>query len=138
KIVDGCPVSLIREVLDDGTDILVGHAWELEGSGHWEERSGKADERPRESGFPDHLAPSHHGRGIMTDAVHTMLHKWGIPRMAVRRMVIEVLAGNQGSVRVFEKNGSKFRRNYDDVLNVRGKIWSVHVLDWSLEEEESK
>ncbi|KAJ7492075.1 hypothetical protein FB451DRAFT_1216897, partial [Mycena latifolia] len=41
KIVDGCPVRVIREVREDGTDIFLGdidiklarHSWELESSG---------------------------------------------------------------------------------------------------------
>lgn len=34
----------------------------------------------------DFLAPSHHGRGIMTDAVRTVLHEWGVPRMGICHM----------------------------------------------------
>ncbi|KAJ7508528.1 GNAT domain-containing protein [Mycena galericulata] len=114
KIVDACPVGHIQEVKEDGTEIFVGNIditltqrrWELEGTG----RESQPIPR-RDPNDPDiwtvgyYLAPSHHGQGIMSDAFQTLLHQWGIPRMGVRRMVVSTLAGNTGSVRVFEKNG---------------------------------
>jgi RimJ/RimL family protein N-acetyltransferase len=72
----------------------------------------------------------------MTDAVLTVLHEWGIPRMGVRRMCATTLEGNQGSVRVFEKCGFKFRETLANRLNVKGEMKGVHVLDWSWEDVE--
>lgn len=51
------------------------------------------------------LASSHHGRGIMSAVLATLLKEWVIPRMGVRNIRVEAMVGNVGSVRVFEKNG---------------------------------
>ncbi|KAJ7110377.1 hypothetical protein C8R43DRAFT_1042433 [Mycena crocata] len=71
----------------------------------------------------------------MSDAFQTLLRQWGIPRMGVRRMVVTTLAGNTGSVKVFEKNGFRFRKTIDEALEVRGTMRGVHVLEWSLDAE---
>ncbi|KAJ7765315.1 acyl-CoA N-acyltransferase, partial [Mycena metata] len=117
KIVDFCPVGHIREIQEDSTELLIGNIdidlaqqpWELEGRS----KQGPPRRDPSDPDiwtFGDYLAPSHHGRGIMSDAVQTVMQKWAIPRMGVRRMVVNALEGNIGSVRVFEKNGFKFRK----------------------------
>ncbi|KAJ7455930.1 acyl-CoA N-acyltransferase [Mycena galericulata] len=144
KIVDACPVSSIREVKEDGTEIFLGsidislaeQPWELEGTDRYSQRSARRDpDNPDIWTLGDYLAPSHHGQGIMSDAFQTLLHKWGIPRMGVRRMVVTTLAGNTGSVRVFEKNGFKFRKTIDEAIDVRGTMRGVHVLEWTLDKE---
>ncbi|KAJ7492083.1 hypothetical protein FB451DRAFT_1216925 [Mycena latifolia] len=144
KIVDGCPVSTIREVKDDGTDVflgsivldLAGQPWELEGSGRLSQETPRRDPSdPDIWTLGDYLAPSHHRQGIMSDGFKTLLREWGIPRMGVRRMVVTALAGNKGSVGVFEKNGFKLRKTIDDAIDVRGTMRGVHVLEWTLEDE---
>lgn len=69
----------------------------------------------------------------MTDAVDTVLHDWAIPRMNVRHMLLAVFEGNVGSVKVFLKNGFKIKATYKDFKEVKGKIRSVHVLEWKYE-----
>ncbi|KAJ7762383.1 acyl-CoA N-acyltransferase [Mycena maculata] len=147
KIVDGCPVCIIREVKEDGTDIFLGsidlslaeQPWELEGTGRISQGTPRRDPRdPDIWTLGDYLAPSHHRQGIMSDALQTLVHQWGIPRMGVRRMVVTTLAGNKGGVGVFEKNGFKFRKTVDDVLEVRGTMRGVHVLEWTLPVDEEK
>ncbi|CAK5280769.1 unnamed protein product [Mycena citricolor] len=142
KTVDGCPVRSIREVREDGTDVFLGdigfmlsyQTFELEPLGRTKQDAPRRDpERPDVWSCGDYLAPSHHGLGIMSDAFGTVLRKWGIPRMGVKQMVVSASKGNQGSVRVFEKNGFKLRDTYPDALVVRGILTSVHVLDWTLE-----
>ncbi|KAF8204428.1 GNAT domain-containing protein [Mycena galopus ATCC 62051] len=139
KIVDGCPVRTIREVKEDGTDIFLGditfdladEPWELEGTGRLKQETPRRDPHdPDIWTLRDYLAPSHHGQGIMSDAVNTLLHLWGIPRMGVRCMVETIMDGNNGSVRVFEKQGFKLRKTIMDVLDVRGTMRGVHVLEW--------
>jgi len=78
----------------------------------------------------DYLAPSHHGQGIMTDALDTLLSEWAIPRMGVRRIIATALEGNRGSVRVFEKCGFVLTRNLERFSEVRG-IHNAHVLEWN-------
>ncbi|KAJ7045040.1 acyl-CoA N-acyltransferase [Mycena alexandri] len=144
KIVDFCPVGSIREVLEDGTEVFIGsivihlaeQPWELEGTGRLKQETPRRDAGdPDIWTFGDWLAPSHHGRGIMSDAIQTVMQKWAIPRMGVRRIVVTAIEGNAGSVRVFEKNGFAFRKTIADVLNVRGTMRSVHVVEWRLEDE---
>ncbi|KAJ7242581.1 acyl-CoA N-acyltransferase [Mycena haematopus] len=126
KIVDGCPVRTIREVREDGTE-----PWELEGTGRASQGTPRRDPNdPDIWTLGDYLAPSHHGQGIMSDAFNTLLHQWGVPRMGVRRMVVTTLEGNKGSVRVFEKQGFKFRKTIEDAMEVRGTMRGVHVLEW--------
>ncbi|KAJ7665086.1 hypothetical protein DFH06DRAFT_1186597 [Mycena polygramma] len=48
---------------------------------------------------------------------------------------IWTLGSNQGSVRVIEKNGFKFRKTIDDAIDVRGTKRGVHVLEWNLHDE---
>jgi RimJ/RimL family protein N-acetyltransferase len=78
----------------------------------------------------DYLAASHHRQGIMTDAVDTMLQDWAIPRMNVRHMFVSAFEGNEGSVKVFLKNGFKMKATYKDLLEVKGKIRGFHLLEW--------
>ena len=66
----------------------------------------------------------------MTDAVDTVLHEWAIPRMNVRHMLITAFEGNEGSVKVFLKNGFKMKAAYKDLIEVKGKVHGVHVLEW--------
>ncbi|KAJ7070497.1 GNAT domain-containing protein [Mycena amicta] len=144
-IVDGCPVNYLREIQDDGTELFIGaidftlsrHPFELEGSGRTPADVG--DKPLRDPQNPDiwtvgnYLAPSHHGRGIMSDAFKTVLTMWAVPRMGVRKMVVNALEGNIGSVKVFEKNGFRLReKSADAMVNARGVMKPVHVLDWVL------
>ncbi|KAF7302876.1 N-acetyltransferase domain-containing protein [Mycena kentingensis (nom. inval.)] len=143
-LFDGCPTRIIRELHDDGTDTflgdicidLAGHWWELEGSGLTTQ-----PDAPRRSSDPndldiwtigDYLAPSYHRRGIVSDALQTLITQWAVPRMGVRRMVVTTLKGNKASVGVFEKHGFVFRKMIEDALDVRGVSTSVHVLEWGL------
>ncbi|KAJ7201367.1 acyl-CoA N-acyltransferase [Mycena pura] len=143
KIVDGSPVQTIREIKEDGMDIFLGcidltlaqQWWALEGSGRTNQEAPRRDPRdPDIWTVGDYLTPSHHGQGIMSDAFKTLLSQWGVPRMGIRLMVVTVLKGNKGSVKVLEKNGFEFRKTIDDALDVRGTMRGVHVLEWRLEE----
>jgi len=105
KLVGDFPVRSIREVKEDGSDIFIGDIGISRcGDGEffgtdgvdWSHREMRAKENiDRKLGdltiiwdFGDFLAPSHHGRGIMSDAVGTVLNEWAIPRMGVHRMFV--------------------------------------------------
>ncbi|KAF7302920.1 N-acetyltransferase domain-containing protein [Mycena kentingensis (nom. inval.)] len=148
KTVNGCPVTQIRELLPDGSDVFIGaidftlarHPFELEGTGRTPAQIDAGPQRdpanPDVWTVGDYLAPSHHGRGIMSDAFRTLLTLWGIPRMGIRKMAVNALKGNGGSVRVFEKYGFRLREykaGEEPVVNARGFMKPVDVLDWSLE-----
>ena len=70
----------------------------------------------------------------MTDAVETMLHDWAIPRMNVHYMMVSAVGGNEGSVKVFLRNGFKMKGTYKDHYEVKGKIRDLHVLEWKYSE----
>jgi RimJ/RimL family protein N-acetyltransferase len=73
----------------------------------------------------------------MSDAFLTVLHKWYIPRVGVRRIVVTTLEGNEASAGMFQRNGFKFRKTVKGCVDVRGTLQGVHVLEWNYEEESS-
>ncbi|KAK0481810.1 hypothetical protein IW261DRAFT_1583758 [Armillaria novae-zelandiae] len=146
RIVDDCPVRYIREVREDGTDVFIGDVaiirctmMDLTTSSEisQEEKDRLLVENiSRPAGDPkivwtigNYLSSSHHGRGIMTDVYATLLESWAIPRMGVRRMIGTAFEGNQGSVRVFEKNGFVMKRTIPNYKEAKGVMRSLHVLN---------
>jgi len=151
KIVKECPVSFLREIKEDGSDVFIGSLGistclygELMGPDgvDWENKKKLEDENNSlKTGdariiwcFGDYLAASHHRQGIMTDAVDTVLHDWAISHMNVRHMLLTVFEGNVGSVKVFLKNGFKIKATHKDYKENKGKMRSVHVLEWNYAE----
>ncbi|KAH9483136.1 hypothetical protein JR316_0005238 [Psilocybe cubensis] len=127
-ILENCPVLAIREVHEDGTDTyigdigfmrcMLGELLTTEGVFDWENKKLREEENNKlATGDPRIIwsfgAPSHHGRGIMTDAVRTMLHEWGVPRMRIRHMWVSTFTDNEASVKV-----------------VKGKMRGVNALEW--------
>lgn len=90
----------------------------------------------------DYLAPSHHGRGIMTAAVHALIHGWMVPRMGVKHISVNMTKGNAPSVRVFEKNGFKLIGTTIDCKEMPeergGGKYGLHVMEWRAEWAESE
>jgi len=147
KIVKECPVSYLREVKEDGSDVFIGSLavttclygelmgpdgvdWENKKKLEDENNSLKAGDARIVWSFGDYLAASHHRKGIMTDAVDTMLNDWAIPRMNVRHLLLSVFEGNEGSVKVFLRNGFKMKATYKEYKEDKGKIRGAHVLEW--------
>ncbi|TFK26696.1 acyl-CoA N-acyltransferase [Coprinopsis marcescibilis] len=151
-VIGSCPVDAIRLVLPGGTDALIGgihitrcdHGEFLGPGGpetiDWDNcKEWQEDNASLEPGDPEivwtmgvYLSPEFHGRGIMTDAVNTVLHDWAIPRMGVRRMLVFTFENNIGSVKVFLKNGFKLLYTAKEHMTVRGRIRNVNVLEWKL------
>ncbi|KAJ6453120.1 hypothetical protein C8R45DRAFT_847360, partial [Mycena sanguinolenta] len=141
-VAENCPVRSIRELQPDGTDVYIGNItfkrcnWlEVQGS---ERHRLMAENNARPTGDPeitwqvsDFLASSHHRRGIMTAALATVLKEWAIPRMRVHRLHVSVFTGNNGSVRVFEKNGFVLVKTLENCIEIRGEKRSLHILDWT-------
>ncbi|KAH9964185.1 hypothetical protein BC827DRAFT_1128120, partial [Russula dissimulans] len=111
KLVGACPVRSILEENDDGSYIYLGDCGiirnRFEDVMGVEERARLVQENnARPVGDPDiiwtmgdYLRPSHHGKGIMTAVLGTLLKTWGILLM------------NICCVRVFEKNGFVLRKS---------------------------
>ncbi|KIJ65536.1 hypothetical protein HYDPIDRAFT_88525 [Hydnomerulius pinastri MD-312] len=141
KVVGGCPVRHIREVLDDGTDVYIGDVGVSRGLYEdvfdpaerdkvVEENNSKTIGDPTiRWAFGDYLAPSHHGRGIMSIAVGLILSSWVIPRMG-RNIVVFTFAENVGSERVFLKNGFVKEAIIDNGKVVRGEKKKLNHLVW--------
>jgi len=144
--VGGCPVTVLREVKEDGTQVMVGdiiikrsgftHLLENE-----TERMKLVEENnERAAGDPDivwtmadYVAGPYHGRGIMTAAIRTVLHQWAIPRMNARTIRTEVFSGNVGSCRVFQKNGFVLEETLSDFTRVTSagiKYVGMDILVW--------
>ncbi|PFH52334.1 hypothetical protein AMATHDRAFT_140370 [Amanita thiersii Skay4041] len=147
---NGCPVRHLREIGDDGTETFIGdvgffrctHGEFMGPNGlDWDAKAAYEENNNQLSaGDPnilwslgDYLVSSHHGRGIMTDAVNTLLHEWAIPRMNIRKLLVSAMKGNHGSVKVFLNNGFKLTRTIDEYKVVKGGLSGLHVLKWELE-----
>ncbi|KZT74974.1 hypothetical protein DAEQUDRAFT_807252 [Daedalea quercina L-15889] len=142
KVVGRCPVHALREVAEDGTETLIGDItirrcdFAHEGA----QRDMRREENEaRPVGDPtivwcigDWLASSHHGRGIMSAALRTLMTEWAIPRMNVRVVRAEAYTENFASTRVFEKFGFVQERIADDVVTTNsGVTWhGVRLLWW--------
>jgi len=142
QFVNDCPVRHLREVKEDGTDILIGDIGFRRGP--FEEVLDKVERKRmqeenacKQVGDPtiqfavgDWLAASHHGRGIMTATMGLLISAWAIPRMGARHVVAHPFAGNIGSVRVFEKNGFTNKGLFDNGKMVRGERKLLTLLEW--------
>jgi hypothetical protein len=51
--------------------------------------------------------------------------------MGMHRMRVNVLTGNIGSVKVFEKNGFVLTSTAESI-NLRGNLVGIHFLEWKL------
>ncbi|KAJ3510912.1 hypothetical protein NMY22_g15820 [Coprinellus aureogranulatus] len=150
--VGAVPVSAIRKVNEDGTDVMIGaidlsrnqDCGELVRGEDGEYRIDKSVKeesekinRDREAGDPeiiwdfgDYVAPAYHGRGIMTACIKTILHKWAVPRMNAHIVRGAAFSGNIGSQKTFLKNGFKHIATLVDHIHVRGETKSLEVLEW--------
>ncbi len=87
------------------------------------------------SSYADYLLSSHHGRGIMSDAVDTMIHDLGRPYLRVENIVSTTFFGNDGSMKVFLKNGFELTRRLANHVEVRGKTYSLNVFEYRFSEQ---
>ncbi|KAF9486333.1 hypothetical protein BDN70DRAFT_869824 [Pholiota conissans] len=149
-VPDNCPVRYLREVKENGSEVFIGDLGmmrcmhgELMGPDgvDWENKK-KLEEENNDIpvGDPriiwsigDFLVTSHHRQGIMTDAVQTVLHEWAIPRMKVRHMWVSAYTSNDGSVKVFLKNGFKIIKTIENHHEAKGKMRGLHLMEWRYE-----
>lgn len=72
----------------------------------------------------------------MTLALGTLIEQWMKPRMGATKICASVFKGNQGSVRVFEKNGFVLEKTLEKHKVIQeskgGGLTSVHVLQCQL------
>jgi len=140
-----CPVQSIREVKDDGEEIFIGEA-RLVRSKYYNVRDEDEAKRLAQSNserpigdpeilwtFSDYLAPSHHGKGIMSATIKVVMG-WAIPNMGVQYIVAIALPSNAASIRVFAKNGFT---HFDTIMNFKrltesrgGQMYSIYIMEW--------
>ncbi len=84
----------------------------------------------------DYLAAPLHGRGFMSCALRTLLDSWVVPRMGARRIRVETIIGNVGSIRVLEKLGFRITSSVwgAKVTSAGEFIDGYHVLCWQVHE----
>ncbi|OJK02148.1 hypothetical protein ASPACDRAFT_114832 [Aspergillus aculeatus ATCC 16872] len=151
---DLCPFTVIREVIEEDPqtghpkqDVLIGDI-EIARYMFYEYRHDspeRAEAQRLNSELPPgdegiawgigyFLAPSHHGRGIMTLVLRTLIQDWGVPRMNTKRLMASAFVENVGSLRVFEKNDFEVLCTLEDWAPYpenRGGGWkSLTVVQW--------
>ncbi|EAU92300.1 acetyltransferase [Coprinopsis cinerea okayama7 len=135
----GCPFQFIRQLKGDGSDEMIGAIHLVP----WPKGRVPDVDDLRESGssvteviwtIGNWLTPALHGQGIMTNAVETILHDWGVPWMDVRKVIVGAFIENPASVKVFEKNGFKTWSIVENALEVRGEMKGLHTLLWTRNE----
>jgi len=150
-LVGECPVRVIREVKEDSEDVFLGDIGIMRsidgklmapvGAPVDDEQKAKYVEANAalSLGDPkiiwtvgDYLIPSHHGQGIMTDVLQTLLWEWAVPRMGVRYILSSAFEGNEGSVRVFHKNGFVRTRVIENHIQTRGQWRNLNVVEWNM------
>ncbi|KAI0686015.1 hypothetical protein BC835DRAFT_477629 [Cytidiella melzeri] len=126
KVVDGCPVRTLREVREDGTELFLGDIGcarcaypDVVDAEEMARLAAGNNQLPAGDKdivwcIGDYLVASHHGRGIMSAALRTLVDCWMVPRMNARLIRAELFLGNQGSRRVFEKNGFVYEKSVDN------------------------
>ncbi|KAG8744719.1 hypothetical protein FRC11_013333 [Ceratobasidium sp. 423] len=116
--LDSSPLRHIREVGPDGAERFLGDVGLTREDVFCEIQDGEAraakvnmnvDLPPGDPNivwtFGDYLRPTHHGRGIMTAAVKTVINSWAIPHMNAYKFWAAAFPENIGSHKVFLKNG---------------------------------
>src|SRR5713226_3922640 len=86
--------------------------------------------------YTDYLAGSHHGKGVMTAVVRSLVEA-SILMLNMRRIRVSVYDDNVGSRRVFEKNGFKMYATVKEAMSIPAKAGfparkpTLYVLDWT-------
>jgi len=140
-----CPVQSIREVRENGEEIYIGEA-RIARSAYLDVRDEEESIRMTRTNldrpvgdpeilwtFSDYLAPSHHGKGIMSAAIKGIMD-WAVPNMGVHHIMAIALPSNMGSIRVFEKNGFAHVKTVTDHKRLAesrgGQMYSIYIMEW--------
>ncbi|KAG6820423.1 hypothetical protein H0H93_000669 [Arthromyces matolae] len=137
KMTVGCPVRIIREVNEDGTDTFLGyisiHHSERKDVSCDDMRAGiLADDALKMAGDPDTVwdIEERHGQGIMTAAMSSLLKSWAIPRLNAHKIQASVLEGNVACMKVLQRHGFHLR-GISTYEKVRGVMKEIQWLDWT-------
>ncbi|KAJ7114157.1 hypothetical protein C8R43DRAFT_1138439 [Mycena crocata] len=134
----GCPVRHIREVLEDGTEVYIGAATLIRSNFPYIRDAAQkarrfAENNALQTGDADiewhtgyYLAPSHHGRGLMSAVVRALITEVGIPWLQVRRITSGAFEANAGSLKVLQNNGFVVV----DRVQTGDEMKSLIVVEW--------
>ncbi|KAG8832674.1 hypothetical protein FRC17_000893 [Serendipita sp. 399] len=143
QYLDGCPVQILREVLEDGTDEFIGDITIVRESPQRAWVGPEDEDNLRKPvGDPsilysigDYLAPTHHRRGIMSTTLRTLINEWAIPRMNCKKISATAFVGNAASIGVFKKVGFEHVGDMTKALTLPpsrgGHSMGVHLLEWA-------
>ncbi|XP_006462275.1 hypothetical protein AGABI2DRAFT_71320 [Agaricus bisporus var. bisporus H97] len=139
RILTQCPVRFLREIQEDGSELFVGDIGFLRCSEVTLLEDPKHDNETNMKlpiGDPDivwtigdFVVASHHGRGIMTDAIDTIINKIGKPLLGARHIMAVTYTENEGSKKVFLKNGFAVVRCIPNYAEVKGFQRDLIVLE---------
>ncbi|KLO16500.1 acyl-CoA N-acyltransferase [Schizopora paradoxa] len=151
KYFENCPVQCIREVKEGDEEVFIGNV-KISRSNFLPVRDKEEANRLQKENsarpvgdpdiewfFGDYLAPSHHGKGIMSAAIKAVMD-WAVPMMNVHHINVTANADNAASLRVFEKNGYTHLETIEDfgkqVESKGGRTYSLAVMEWRKEGKE--
>jgi RimJ/RimL family protein N-acetyltransferase len=69
----------------------------------------------------------------MTDIVSTLLWQWAVPRMGVRRVLVQIIVDNRGSMRVLQSSGFTLTKVVENYEEARGKMIDFAFFEWKLD-----
>ncbi|GLB43354.1 putative acetyltransferase (GNAT) domain containing protein [Lyophyllum shimeji] len=139
----GCPLRMIRELHEDGTDTYLGwmgiyRSERQEILDVNEREEVLAQDALRKAGDPRivwdlayYIVPARHGQGIMSAALSAVIDQWAIPRLNAHIIQASTLDGNVPSIRVLEKVGFRQRGGVCNHEEVRGELRGVQWLEWN-------
>ncbi|CAE6378706.1 unnamed protein product [Rhizoctonia solani] len=116
--LDSLPLRHIREIGPDGTETFLGDIGLIREYAFCEIKDQEARAARVNTNmnlppgdpdivwtFGDYLRPTHHGRGIMTAVIKTVIDLWAVPHMNAHKFYAAAFPENVGSQKVFLKNG---------------------------------
>ncbi|EJU02583.1 hypothetical protein DACRYDRAFT_21644 [Dacryopinax primogenitus] len=133
KIFDYNPMLAIRQQCSDGSQQFLGilGMWRsmfLYEAVEHRKLELKTQNEAKAAGDPSiiysvayYLDPAVHGKGIMTAALHKMIHSWAIPHIDVHEITVGIIEDNWASRKVLDKLGFKLVEKVDGVTPTQGR-----------------
>ncbi|KXN84571.1 hypothetical protein AN958_12319 [Leucoagaricus sp. SymC.cos] len=133
------PVRFLREIQEDGTEIFLGDIGitrcpdtTLLGSPKHDTATNSAlpvlhPDVVWTLGF--WVMPSHHGRGIMSDAIDTVIHDLAKPLLGAFHFSAHIFSGNEASNRTVIKNGFALTRSITNYGVIKGTMRDINTFE---------
>jgi len=136
------PFCILRERLEDGTEVYVGQVT-MYYCGEGEKRRTPVNDAWEEWRTRTHvweigaaIRPEYHGKGLASAAVNVVINEWAVPQMGCTEVRAQCFMSNLGSVKLWEKHGFVEDPELRGVVNVPeakgGGVEPDCVLIWHL------